>query len=870
MNYLDKNLEVLEQVNPSLTKLIKKTECPKEISLYEKKDKLLNLLINKNNQSLLLYEEKETKESIKKTLKANFTLYNDTASIIVGIGAGHLLLATLEEKEKKHIIIVAEPITYLIRLVLERNDLSDYIKDGEVLFGSPGNDEVHSLILMVDTGYVINIWNLITDPIVYKWTQKYRKMVTYICDVINQIQCNTGTVVGAGKIFAENDIRTFASCFRHSGVKELKDLYKGKPAILVSTSPSLSKNIHLLADKEIRKNYIILAIAQSLRILLAYDIIPDFITTVDYGVVNIEHFQGLWNCKVPLIALNKTYAPILQKWKGSKFIVGSSLPDFPDTVSGMIAEKGTVDQGGSVTHMNFGVAILLGCNPITTIGLDLGFENDLSHNPNADASGTVKVKDNELLWDVDSPDSSLKGKTHSLGSMHLVDGYWGKPIKTGDGLLSFKTSFEGLYKMYKDTHIIMNSTEGGSHIKGSKRIQLKDFLDKYCTKEINKNVLKPLLKINKKKEDELIQQALICLDKEMVIFNSIKKNAKTAIEYGRKMMVHYNKHKEKVKKYMEQNRIFSTEAEKEAKKNPTLSVAIYYAQREIFSRELNVTGTITHLIKNKKDLKIRCKRNKYILEAAIKGCNELLPFYKEEKRKIEIYAETKDESIFYSDIEDPEVTFDMYEEWIKKGNFAFPLISLKDVPNKSEEEYEKLQVIHNQAIKLRAVSIKKAKERTDRKNDIHYLEYIEDAFELGKDKKWKNALKLLKKAFELKTTHDNEKALWGLATTYFLLKNKEKSSESFKKLIKLCPDNIRYEFEYGCSILHNNIEDGIKIIKKIFEKTEQFDFFYKTIGDILYSKDRKEEALDAYKHYSKLYTDDINVKNKIKELEDIL
>ncbi len=863
MNYLNKNLEILEKVNPSLTKLIKKAECPKQITLYEKQDSLLNLVISKGNQNLLLYEENETEESFLKTLKKSFNLYNDSVTIIVGIGTGHILKLALKEKEKKHIIIVAESIPYLIKVVLERNDFTSYIEKGEVLFGSPGNEEVHSIISMVDSGYVINIWNLLTDPIVYKWPEKYSKMISYICNIINQIQCNVGTVIGAGRLFAENDIKTFANCFLHRGVKELKDLYKNKPAILVSTSPSLQKNIHLLMDEEIRKNYIIIAIAQSLRILLAYNIIPDFITTVDYGIVNIEHFQGLWDSKVPLIALNKTYAPILQKWQGSKFIVGSSLPDFPDTVSGMIAEKGTADQGGSVTHMNFGVAVVMGCNPITTIGLDLGFENDLSHNPNADASGTVKVKDGELLWDVDSPDSSLKGKTHTLGRMHLVDGFWGSPIKTGDGLLSFKTSFETLYQIYKDKFLIMNSTEGGSHIKGSKRIQLKDFMKKYCTIPIDKEILKPLLKSNKKEEKKLIKKALICLDKEMFIFNEIKKNAKKAIEEGRKMMLHYNKHKDKLKKHMELNRVYSTAAEKDAKKNPTLSVAIYYAQREIFSRELNVNGEITHLIKNKKDLKTRCKRNKFILEAATKGCNILLPLYKEEKRKIEEYAEIKDESVFFSPIEDPEVTMDMYNDWLEKKNFAYPIVSIGRKYIDSDEYAD----IYFKAIDLKDESIKKAKARPDRKNDIKYLDCIEEAFELGKKKKYEKALKVLDKAYKLKTSHKNEKALWGLATTHFLLKNKESSMDCFIELMELCPDNLRYKFEYGCSILHDNLEEGMKFINKVFKETKQFDFFFKTVGDILYSKNQKKEALSAYEYYITQFPDDVSVKEKIEALK---
>ena len=105
----------------------------------------------------------------------------------------------------------------------------------------------------------------------------------------------TGTVIGAGKEIAKNDIETFPYVVRHRGIAELQNLYKDKPAILVNTGPSLQKNIHLLMNKEVREKCIIISIAQALRILLAYGIEPNFIKqlTTELSIKSILNIFGI-------------------------------------------------------------------------------------------------------------------------------------------------------------------------------------------------------------------------------------------------------------------------------------------------------------------------------------------------------------------------------------------------------------------------------------------------------------------------------------------------------------------------------------------------------------------------------------------------
>jgi len=880
MENLENNLEMLEKVNPTLTKRIKESVNIPKISKHKNEKGLSNFILHRNNQDLLIYREDETKENLDEVIKNYLQPLYGNVSIIVGMGAGHLVKRICEKKEKKHIILVVESEAFFIQESFRNYDFVKEIEDGELLFACPGQEEIYGVVGLIDSHAVINNWIMLADPIAVKWPEKYSSLIIYVNDVINQLQCNVGTVIGAGRLLAENDIKTFAYCVRHRGIKELEGFYKDYPAILVNTGPSLQKNIHLLMDEKVREKVIIIAIAQTLRILLAYDIVPDFICTVDYGETNIEHFQNLWDCNVPLLALNKTYSPILRKWKGAKFIVGSGLGEFPECISKIISEKGIVDQGGSVSHMAYGCAVLLGCNPIISIGQDLSFESDLSHNPNADASGKVRIEGDEILWDIDAPDSPLKDKTMSLGNLFEVDGYFGAPVKTSTGLLSFITAFEKLFSFHKDKTMI-NSTEGGAHIKGAKRMLLKDALKKYAVKKINKSKLNKLLTVADDQEG-ILNRAISCLKNELQDFKDMVKYCQEGVFWNKKMLHHFNNNKKKLLRDMQLNEEFSTKAQEIAKRNPTLNVAIYYASRQLHAREYSLEAfrnkTVTkdemqkQLVENKEDLKIRCERNKLILEAAEKHSKELIPMYEEALKLLKNFMLTKDESLLTMPNDDRFKIEDV-GKWFDKGNFAYPYLESQKIINEYLEKemlrddfFEFAYKSLSKAIEMREESIKKAIQIPDRGNDLLYLEMIDAAHNLGKEKKYKEALTILKKAYALNTTHNNEKALWGIATAQFLLEDKEGSIKSFQKLIEENPNNSKYKFELGCILLNDQrfYNEGVSTLQKVFEETKEYDYFYKTLGEFLQKKERYQEAIQAYTEYSKSFSEDISIKDNIK------
>jgi len=451
---LQKNLKTLNKINPELVKWFKKEKSVNWIQKIKSQNGDDNFLIESGSQFTPAYSMKNPVKEAKKAVK-KMNLHKENISILLGIGFGYLANEILIKMEEGHKLIVIEPVVDILKLTLSKFDLTKYFENGSLLLVTPGgNDSIQTKLTFVlhflSSQSVIEAWPFTIELYTQKRPDEYKDLTKLISDILNQILCNTGTIAGAaGGIIADNDMLCMPYLIRHRGVAELKDLYKDKPAILVSTGPSLAKNIHHLID--IQDKVIIICVGQALRVLLAYDIKPDFACTVDFGEVNYVHFKGLMDCGIPLVTINRTYAKLIKDWQGPKFVAATPVPGFEDMATGILTDKGFIEAGGSVAHLCFGLAQLLGCNPITFIGQDLAL-GKTSHIAQADAGGEVFVDKNGLIgWKVKDQRCHLhnnKDNLHGMGYVQYVPGYYGQAVMTNAGLMSFLTVFEGMVGRY--------------------------------------------------------------------------------------------------------------------------------------------------------------------------------------------------------------------------------------------------------------------------------------------------------------------------------------------------------------------------------------------------------------------------------------
>ena len=855
------NIIALKEINANFTEKIQKSKLPDWIEFT---DNNKNFIVKKSAKIQLAYPKQYNKEI--NLLAKQKIYYKDTATILIGCGCGHLLYKILKNMDKGHRVLVVEPILPLINNVLKLYDFSKWIKNTELVFVT-SQEEINISCSIFNEVLVVQDWLTVVEPYVM-YCEEYSELLSYTNQILDQIRCNVGTVAGAGGIIAENDIKNLPYIIRDRGVKDLKNLYKGKPAILIATGPAINNNIHMLRD--VQDNAIIISIAQGLRMLLAYDVEPDFITTVDYGEINYEHFRELFDEDVPLVALNRTYAPILKHWQGTKFIAGTYMPGFEETGTGIIQEKGCLESGGSVVHLSFQLAKHLGCDPIIFLGHGYSFHRGTSHTEQVDAGGKIEMKDGMIKWKVTDPRSKLKGKDQFQGAIVNLPGIFGEPSPVNVGLASFVTTFEDMFR--KSTEKIINASEEGTDMKGTINMTFQKVIDNHLYKKIDKSAINKLLNPDPDADNNIditIERLKLDIEnlKELIDYSAL--GLKTAED-----MVEYKDDDKEFKKATERNKKNSMQANSCAKKNPLVAVAIYGISRRIHARDLKVKGKGKNLIKN---LETRVKRNKMILEAAKESAAKLLPEYEKVLNILKTYKTTGALSLLEAPIIE-KINLRDAKKYFKTGNWSHPLVGArkKIARNKNtwwndiKQEFGLFEYgIMYEALerKRQAVAEAEAKILTERRqNKLDYEQYIKDAHKLGKNnKKFKESLRLLRKGAEL--FPDKLRARWGVASTLLLLKETEKALAEYAKLIVDFPDNLRMKFEYGIALIGNNeIPEGIKYIEIAMKATREFDHFLRNMGKLYYMQGDKKKAKEAFKKYLQIYPADEEIKKIMRNI----
>ncbi len=455
--------------------------------------------------------------------------------------------------------------------------------------------------------------------------------------------------------------------------------------------------------------------------------------------------------------------------------------------------------------------------------------------------------------------------------------------------------------------IVVNSTEGGAKIKGTIQLSLKEVIEKYCQKPIDKSIIKPLLS-PADNGDELIKKVIPLLKNDIKNLDEIIINSRKgiAVSHGIKTLIsrpEYTKllpkkkaklfdelDKEAVKEAQgqpnlvitrlfflkaiaklkrsrlktimimsEKNFIFSESAHVAAIKNPLVNVAIYGASRRIQSKDLKVNSSINHFLMNQKDAVIRTERNIVILKAAKTAGESLKKSYKKTLRLLRKYDKTKDDSLLTSSEVEP-INLDDAEDYFKAGNWAHPLLDAKKLMKEADifEHYEHAEYIFRKANDMKDKAIQKAKADEKKYHDkmtklVKYNNSLENAKDAGRlDKNFDKALSLMKEAIELMP--DEQEARWGLATALHHAGELDESIKEYEKLVKDFPGHYRYQFEYGQVLLRNNqLQEGLKEIGKVMEKTEEFDNFLARLGDIYFEGKIFNEALIAYTSYLKKF-----------------
>lgn len=467
MDIYERNLIALENYHSGLVETIKSTEI---------KDDKLKILETESGDHRVLYKKDGGEEVYIHNAHDPAKCANEAIDLLgkmgkegivalFGFGLGYFAEELIKRFEKGHMMVIYEATPEIFKAALMTRDISGLLEHEKVNI-SLGDGGTSFSFFEKHQHLIANgkFWIVKHHPSVKLNNEGYDKFEKRLIEERLLTTSRIATTIGLGKEFINAFMANIPHIMRKAGVEKLKDMFKGRPSIVVAAGPSLEKNIHLL--KKAKGKAIIVAVDASLPTLLPAGIVPDILVAVDPEDANIVFFKdNLLLKEVPFICLAQ-YAPnILDIYPGPVFINTSPGNIIFQLFCSFWENKGFIEYfGGSVAHLAFAVAEYIGSDVIALVGQDLSYEKNMH-------AGDV----GKLLHEHNNPGEEFpEFKPGEIETKNI----FGEKRYTNHSFRAFRISFERKIKTFNGT--VVHASEDGVPLEGANVMRLSDFIGKYC------------------------------------------------------------------------------------------------------------------------------------------------------------------------------------------------------------------------------------------------------------------------------------------------------------------------------------------------------------------------------------------------------
>lgn len=173
--------------------------------------------------------------------------------------------------------------------------------------------------------------------------------------------------------WAQNAAKNYPIVSRSWGVKYLSKCAKDVPAVLVGIGPSLEKEIKAL--KAVRNRAIVIVTDAALRTLVARDIHPDLVVTLDAKVEQHTIWESVDTSSYTLVANSCTHPDTIQNWHGPILFFNMFGEDefARHLLPNIFPHLGRIPNVGTVGNTAVMLAHGMGCSPLILVGMDFAY-----------------------------------------------------------------------------------------------------------------------------------------------------------------------------------------------------------------------------------------------------------------------------------------------------------------------------------------------------------------------------------------------------------------------------------------------------------------------------------------------------------------
>jgi len=468
------NLLALKEKNPYLYNQLINLKTHENFEVVQQGSDNINLNIIDKKRNYPIYETQPLEEIQKahEFLKKNYERY--PVLYFYGLGNGiltKLLFANLTHQK----VYVFEPNIEVVFIALHIVDLSDEIKTGKLELMLPQQltfSKAYDIFYNHDTVIYGKLYNLQIHSNYYSkfFNEDILKLNKMLLRALKQVIEGFGNSTIDTLTGIEHHIINLPDMIKNYSFSQLKNKHYNDTAVIVSTGPSLYKQLPLL--KEIQDYVTIISVDASMPILEKHGIKPDFVTSLERVPLTGEFFKKTskeFQKDIIMLHASVQHRNVIDNSHGKKVIV---MRPFRYCKYYNLKNHGFLGIGMSAANMAYNLATMLNHKNIVLIGQDLAYAEDGSSHSKGHVLGDKEVKFKE---------------TDTYVTKYGGEG----EIRTSRVWNMFRNFFEKDIEMAKEEKGIktFNATEGGARIHGAIEMPFKEFISEYIDKSNKKTKL---------------------------------------------------------------------------------------------------------------------------------------------------------------------------------------------------------------------------------------------------------------------------------------------------------------------------------------------------------------------------------------------
>ena len=482
MTLYDKNVQALEKNRPTLYDKLKTIDTNEQFEVFLPKGESYPNILD-HDKEILFYID--AKHDIEATLK-DFQKYREYPFLyIFGMADGKALYETLKNEKIRQLVVI-EPHIELIYVALNLWDFSQDLKNNRLLilpFEEVTLATVVELLHSSNAKYYVRTFELIMLTRYYEsyYFEQYKAMYNLFLKGIDYVTKAHGNDINDSFRGVKQHIETMEYMVEHLPYQELLKLQSIDTAVIVSTGPSLDKQLPLL--KAYQDRVVILSVDASFPILVEYGIKPDFVLSMERDEPTAKFFERV-DAKdhkdVMFLCASLQHKAVFDAIKGEQLFV--VMRPFAYNIYFGLNAYGYLCKGLSAANMAHEFASAFGFKQTIFIGQDLAFGEGLKTH----ANNHTFEQDPELQAEIEG------------GRIIETEAYGGKgTVKTNVYWNIFRNFIEHHIEETTPSMMSYNATEGGARIEGAVEITFKEALEKFAT------VKKPKLHVDAVSDDEI-------------------------------------------------------------------------------------------------------------------------------------------------------------------------------------------------------------------------------------------------------------------------------------------------------------------------------------------------------------------------------